>query len=79
MKIELGLYASLSDYLPSGNTGHRSVVEIDEGISIQELLSILKIPRDNPKIMFLNGIHATGNEVIKDGDRVAVFPPIAGG
>jgi molybdopterin converting factor small subunit len=27
----------------------------------------------------LNGIHARGDEVLKDGDRVGAFPPVAGG
>jgi molybdopterin converting factor small subunit len=27
----------------------------------------------------LNGIHAQGDEVLKEGDRVGAFPPVAGG
>jgi molybdopterin converting factor small subunit len=37
------------------------------------------IPPEAPKVIFLNGVHATGNEVLKEGDRVGAFPPVAGG
>jgi len=30
-------------------------------------------------MIFLNGLHATGDEVLREGDRVGVFPPVAGG
>jgi molybdopterin converting factor small subunit len=34
---------------------------------------------DKVKIIFLNGIHASGEETLREGDRVGVFPPVAGG
>jgi len=39
----------------------------------------LKIGLEVPKIIFLNGLHAGFDDVLKNGDRLAVFPPIAGG
>jgi molybdopterin converting factor small subunit len=37
------------------------------------------VPLETVKLIFLNGIHAKDNEVLKDGDRLGVFPPVAGG
>jgi len=48
-------------------------------MQVSELLEQLKIPPDAVKLVFLNGIHANGNETLKDGDRVGAFPPIGGG
>jgi len=79
MKVELNLYASLRKYLPGKDGGTPCVMEIAEETTIRELLSQLNVPADAPKIIFLNGIHAKGNEVLKDGDRVGAFPPVAGG
>ena len=78
MKVELRLYASLSVYMPETNRA-TVIVDIDQGTRIQELLEQLKVPADSVKIIFLNGVHAKGNEILKEGDRIGVFPPIAGG
>jgi len=79
MKIEVRLYASLGRYLPDEREGNSCVLEVPPGTTIQDLFLRLKIPSDAPKIIFLNGIHARGEEVLKDGDRVGAFPPVAGG
>ena len=80
MKIELSLFASLAQYAPdkTGSHGHQ-ILEVAEGTTIMELLKGLKLPIDKIKMIFLNGLHSTGEEVLKDGDRVGVFPPVAGG
>ena len=80
MRIELHLFASLRQYLPDTSNGGASTrMEVDEGTTVQEVLDRLSIPPHVPKLMFINGIHAQGDTVLQDGDRVGVFPPIAGG
>jgi sulfur-carrier protein len=80
MKIQLNLFASLTRFLPDPEgAGFSNLVEIPEGTTIEALLDQLKIPREQPKIIFLNGIHAEVNAVLKKGDRLGVFPPLAGG
>jgi sulfur carrier protein ThiS len=54
-------------------------MDLADGTTVAELLQQLGISVDQPKILFINGVHAKPEDVIKDGDRVAVFPPIAGG
>ncbi len=80
MKIQLGLFASLAGYLPvQKSNGFSSLMEIEEGTTIQSLLEGLKVPPELPKIIFLNGVHAEETTVLKDGDRLGIFPPLAGG
>lgn len=79
MKVEICLYASLASRLPGICKGNSCTLDISDGMSVQGLLDQLNIAADEPKIMFLNGIHARLNDLLKDGDRVAIFPPIAGG
>jgi len=74
MKVDLNLYASLARFVP--RTGP---LEVGEDITILGLLRHLDVPLDKVKIIFLNGIHASGNETLREGDRVGVFPPVAGG
>jgi molybdopterin synthase sulfur carrier subunit len=80
MKIEMNLFASLARYMPdkTSSHGHR-VMETVDGITIVEILKRLDVPLDKVKVIFLNGVHAKGEEILKEGDRVGVFPPVAGG
>ncbi len=79
MRIELRLYASLKGYLPEDSLDNTCSVEMEEGATVKKLFEKFQIPFDLPKIIFLNGIHARGDEMLKDGDRVGAFPPVAGG
>jgi sulfur carrier protein ThiS len=79
MKIELILYASLACHMPAERSGNSCLLEVDEGTTVGNVLASLTIPEDAPRIMFLNGRHTKEDQFLKDGDRLAVFPPIAGG
>ena len=80
MKVEINLFASLARYIPdkTGSHGNR-MLDVGEGTTIIEILKGLDVPFDKVKVIFLNGLHATGDETLKEGDRVGVFPPVAGG
>ena len=80
MKVEVKLYASLTRYLPGDADSHAPrILDIDRDTTIIQLLEHLKVPMKSVKLIFLNGIHASGDETLNDGDRLGVFPPIAGG
>ena len=79
MEIEVKLFATLRDYLPEGSSRFSCKMEIDRHTRIQDILSMLKIPDDLPKIILVNGIHGKKDQVLKEGDVLSVFPPVAGG
>jgi sulfur carrier protein ThiS len=79
MEITLNLFATLSRYMPRKAKGNSCTIEVNEGTRIRELLEGLKIPAKEVKLVFLNGGQAKGDEILKDGDRVGVFPPLGGG
>lgn len=80
MKVELKLCASLAKYTPSApGRGGTVSMEIAEGKTIGEMLDGLKVPLESVKLVFLNGLHSDMNQTLRDGDRVGVFPPVAGG
>lgn len=79
MRIEVRLFASLSRFLPE-KTGHNAcVLETEEGLTVRDLLERLKVPLDTVKIVFVNGVRTDQTAALEDGDRVGVFPPVAGG
>jgi len=80
LKIQLNLFASLTKFLPeTRESGFSNLMEVAEGTTIEALLDRLKIPREQPKIIFLNGLHAEETMVLNEGDRLGIFPPLAGG
>jgi len=79
MEIEIKLFATLRDYLPPGSSRFSCKLEIDHLARVQDVLTRLKIPEDMPKIILVNGIHGKKEQVLKEGDVLSVFPPVAGG
>jgi sulfur carrier protein len=79
MEIEVKLFATLRDYLPKGSTRFSCRMEIDGKTQVQDILEKLKIPEEFPKIILVNGVHGKKEQVLKEGDVLSVFPPVAGG
>jgi len=80
VKVELKLCASLARYAPEAPGKEGTIcMEVSEGKTIGEMLEGLNVPLKSVKIVFLNGIHSDMNQILREGDRVGVFPPVAGG
>jgi sulfur-carrier protein len=79
MEIEVKLFATLRDYLPQGSSLFSCRMEIDGQTRVQDILGKLKIPEEMPKIILVNGVHGKRDQVLKEGDILSVFPPVAGG
>ncbi len=79
MEIEVKLFATLRDYLPKGSSQFSCKIEIKSQTRIQDILSRLKIPDELPKIILVNGVHGKKDQVLKEGDVLSIFPPVAGG
>jgi molybdopterin converting factor small subunit len=82
VRIELALYASLQEFLPEGpegSSGKRSrIVDLPDGITVGEVASRLGLPKQ-PRVSFLDGRGVTDDAPLRDGGRLAIFPPVAGG
>lgn len=75
----MSLYASLARYLPEQSRGKACTLEVPEGTTVGDLVQRLGIPEGTIKVVFLNGVHAKAQALLHDGDRLGVFPPVAGG
>nr|CAA6829426.1 MAG: Molybdopterin converting factor, small subunit [uncultured Thiotrichaceae bacterium] len=84
MKITLKLYAHLGDLLPPGAYQNKSVVEVADDVSLNEIIDDYKIPRPMAHLVLLNGIFICDTDrdqrgQIKADDTLAIWPPVAGG
>ena len=79
MKVEINLYATLARYIPTSVKGTGGKLDVAEGITVDALMRQLDIPVDQVKLIFVNGIHADRDTVLKEGNRLGLFPPVGGG
>ena len=79
MEIEIKLFATLRDYLPKGSGRFSCKMEMEGQTRVKDILERLRIPEEIPKIILVNGIHGKVDQVLKEGDVVSIFPPVAGG
>ena len=54
-------------------------VEVGDGTTIEALLEAVGLVRPRPKIVTRNGRAVVPNEILAEGDRVAVSPIYSGG
>ena len=54
-------------------------MEIGEGDTLEEILTRLGIPEGEPKTLVHNHRAGKKEQILANGDVVAVFPPVAGG
>ncbi len=79
MKIEVNLYATLKRYMKNETGGKSSAIDVEDGTCVKDIIQKLKIPVDSVKLIFINGVHAKRDTILKDGDRLGLFPPVGGG
>ncbi len=79
MKIEVNLYATLKRYTKKESESNSSAIDVEDGICVKDVIRKLQIQDDLVKLIFINGVHAKRDTILKDGDRLGLFPPVGGG
>jgi molybdopterin converting factor small subunit len=84
MKITFKLFASLSDYLPQ-QARYTNVIELDtaQDATILQVIAPFALPEKMVHLVLVNGTYIAPEQrlthVLKEGDALAIWPPIAGG
>lgn len=83
MKLVLKLYAGLSDYLPDFARENKAEIDIDEVDAVCDVITRFNIPGELVHLVLLNGVYLHPEERastrFKEGDTLAIWPPVAGG
>ena len=77
MNITLKLYTVLREYLPGDLKDN--TLSIPDNSRVADVINMLKIPDELPKIILINGAQKNPDSVLSDGDELSIFPPISGG
>lgn len=85
MRITLKLYASLAQHLPP-DARDGNIVELDvaPGTSILQLVEPYNLPPKLVHLVLVNGVYVppaerSAPQRLRDGDVLAIWPPVAGG
>jgi len=83
MKIRLKLYATLGQYLPEGAVENAIEIDVPDNTSPNAIIDRFHVPRELSHLVLVNGVFAPRSErdsaILKDGDALAIWPPVAGG
>ena len=83
LNIELKLFSILTDFLPESIRGNVLTIKIETETTIQCIIDRFKIPVPYVGIVVLNGekinLEQIAVQTLKEGDKLSIFPPLAGG
>ena len=83
MKITLKCFASLKRHLPAHAKANQAGVEIDNEMSVHQVIDFFKIDREEAYLVILNGVFVCPPErdstILKENDVLALWPEVAGG
>jgi molybdopterin synthase sulfur carrier subunit len=77
VRVEVRLYAALQKC--NLKTGESQAVVLGDNSRLADLFKELKIPGEEVKQTFVNGKREEESYMLRDGDRIGIFPPIGGG
>lgn len=75
ISVTIKLFADLTKFGPV-----KAKINLEEGSSINTILERYRIPKEKKIIILINRKpHYNHNSKLKNGDIIAIFPPLAGG
>ena len=72
--IEVRLFATLR-----AGRGKIVILEPEDFPDAGTIIAHLNIPAEEVAILLINGFHKKPTDSVKDGDIIALFPPVGGG
>lgn len=79
MALQVLLAATLRRFVPDYDPLTGLNVPVPSGITVRELVDRLGLPRDEIKLIMVNGVASSWDAVLHGDERVAFFPPVGGG
>ena len=84
MRVTLKLYASLADYLPAAARARNELpLEVGADATLASVVEPFQLPANLVRLVLVNGVYVAPEQratrTFRDGDVIAIWPPIAGG
>jgi sulfur carrier protein ThiS len=84
MRVTFKLFAMLQDYLPAeAKNDNALVLDLEDGTTIFQVIERFGVPLKSCHLVLIDGNFVPPSEratrALKDGETLAIWPPIAGG
>ena len=83
MIVTVKLFTVLRNKLPPESDGEKVELEVPEGTTPRKIIERMDIPKELAHLVMVDGIHLLPGDieerVLKAGEVLSIFPPIAGG
>lgn len=79
MQVRVKLFATLGRHALNGAPGVPFEMELSEGATLDDVVSQLKLPREEINVFFVNGRARPVDWSLRESDEVGIFPLVAGG
>jgi sulfur-carrier protein len=79
MQLEIHLYATLRKYSPAGAADGVFFLTLPDGCSVGSLMSSIGLSAEKVHLRMVNGVGVTDDHILRENDRVGLFPPVGGG
>ena len=83
MKVTVKLFALLGRYLPAGAAGNQAEIDVKAGATPADVMAGLGLPAEAVHLVLVNGRYVAPPDhaafELREGDAVAMWPPVAGG
>jgi len=79
MRVRVKLFAGLGKTMSDALPGTPFDVTVVEGAKVDDLIEQLDLPRQNVKVVFVNGRSRPNDWALADADEVGIFPLVGGG
>ena len=82
--ITFKLYATLQDLLPVGTRRNATSLRVPADATLNDLIDRFKVPRELAHLVLVNGHFRCAADrdapgALREGDVLAIWPPVAGG
>jgi uncharacterized protein with PIN domain len=74
VRVTLRFYAELNDFLPPPDRSTTLVRDLPAPASVKEIIEAHGVPHTEVDLLLVNGEPVDFRRVVRDGDRVAVYP-----
>ena len=77
--VQVSLRSILRKYRPDPNDRRPFAVELPAGATVADLVASLGVERKLAKLIFVDHVRCDGDTALRNGARLDIFPPRAGG
>ena len=79
IKVTVRMFSSFMKYLPPERTRDTCVINLEDNVTVIQLLNQLHVPKDIPKVITVNDENQKEYYILQDNDLLKIFPIARGG